>query len=65
MITTAPARAMNIADFGLTAGAAANLVVLDQSDAVEALRFHEAPRHVISHGHSVDLARMRELSAAQ
>ena len=65
MITSAPARAINIADFGLTAGAAANLVVLDQSDVVEALRFHAPPRQVISHGRQVDLARMRELSAAQ
>jgi cytosine deaminase len=56
---------MNIADFGLTVGAAANLVVLDQSDVVEALRFHAPPRHVISHGRRVDLARMRQLSAAQ
>jgi len=39
--------------------------VLDQSDVVEALRFHAPPRQVISHGRQVDLARMRELSAAQ
>jgi cytosine deaminase len=62
MITVAPARAMNLADFGIVVGAAAHLVVLDQRDVVEALRFHAAPRHVISHGRRVDLARMRELS---
>jgi cytosine deaminase len=54
---------MNIAGFGLEVGAPANLVVLGQSDVVEALRFHEAPRWVISHGRLVDLARMRQLLA--
>jgi cytosine/creatinine deaminase len=63
MVTVAPARAMNIAGFGLEVGAPANLVVLGQSDVVEALRFHEAPHWVISHGRFVDLARMRQLLA--
>jgi len=63
MVTVAPARAMNIAGFGLEVGAPANLVVLGQSDVVEALRFHEAPHWVISHGRLVDLARMRQLLA--
>jgi cytosine deaminase len=62
MITVAPARAMNIADFGLAVGAAAHLVVLDQRDVGDVLRFHAPPRCVISHGRSVDLARMRELA---
>ena len=62
MITVAPARAMNIADFGLAVGAAAHLVVLDQRDVVDVLRFHAPPRCVISHGRCVDLARMRELA---
>jgi cytosine deaminase len=62
MITVAPAAAINIADFGLAVGAAANLVVLDQPDVVEALRFHAPPRCVISHGRTVDLARMRDLA---
>jgi len=62
MITVTPASAINIADFGLAVGAAANLVVLDQPDVVEALRFHAVPRYVISHGRRVDLARMRDLA---
>jgi cytosine/creatinine deaminase len=62
MITVAAARAMNISGFGIAVGAAANLVVLDQRDVVEALRFHAPPRWVISDGRCVDLARMRLLS---
>jgi cytosine deaminase len=62
MITVAPAVAMNVADFGLAVGSAAHLVVLDQPDVVEALRFHGSPRHVISHGRRVDLASMRKLA---
>jgi cytosine deaminase len=62
MITVAPARAMNVANFALEVGAAAHLVVLDQPDVVEALRFHAPPRCVISHGRCVDLAGMRQLA---
>jgi cytosine/creatinine deaminase len=63
MVTVAPARAINIANFGLAEGAPAHLVVLDQQDVVDALRFHAPPRHVISHGRRVDVDRMRALSA--
>ena len=62
MITTAPAKAMNIADHGLAVGNAANFVVLDQSDVNEALRFHAAPVAVISQGRRVDLARMKDMA---
>jgi cytosine deaminase len=62
MITVKPAKAMNIADFSIAIGSPANLVVLDQPDVVEALRFHAPPRHVISHGRCIDLARMRQLA---
>jgi cytosine deaminase len=62
MITIASARAINIPNFGLAVGSAAHLVVLNQPDMVEALRFHAPPLHVISHGRSVDLARMRKLA---
>jgi cytosine deaminase len=62
MVTVAPARAMNVANFGLAEGAPAHLVVLDQPDLVDALRFHVPPQHVISHGRRVDLDRMRALS---
>lgn len=62
MITTRAATAMNLAGYGLEAGCAANLVVLDQPDVTEALRFHTPPAAVISHGRLVDLDRMRELA---
>jgi cytosine deaminase len=64
MITVNPAKALNIADFGIAEGATANIVVLDQPDVGEALRFHERPRAVIGHGRLVDLDRMRQLAAA-
>jgi cytosine deaminase len=63
MITVKAATAMNIAPFGIVEGAPANLVVLDQPDAVEALRFHNPPAHVISHGHLIDREKMRTLAA--
>jgi cytosine/creatinine deaminase len=63
MITVNPAKALNIADFAIAVGAPANLVVLDRPDIGEAFRFHDRPRAVISHGHPVDLDRMRELAA--
>jgi cytosine deaminase len=62
MITVAPARAMNVGASGITVGAPAHLVLLDQPDVVEALRFHAQPREVISHGRRVDLPRMRALA---
>lgn len=62
MITTAPARAMNIENHSLAVGNAANLVVLDQPDVNEALRFHAAPAAVISHGRVVDLAKMKDMA---
>jgi cytosine deaminase len=62
MITTAPAKAMNVSNHGLAVGNVANLVVLDRPDVNEALRFHAAPAAVISHGRVVDLARMQEMA---
>ena len=62
MITTRAASAMNLSDYGLTAGCKANLIVHDYPDVTEALRFHAPPRHVLSHGRPVDLARMRQLA---
>jgi cytosine deaminase len=62
MVTVNPARAMNIADFGLEVGAPAHLVVLDQPDELEALRYHAAPAHVISHGRIVDRQQMASLA---
>ena len=62
MITTRSARAINLESYGLAAGCRANLVVLNQSDLADCLRFHEPPRIVISHGRAVDTAAMRELA---
>ncbi|QPF90541.1 amidohydrolase family protein [Bradyrhizobium commune] len=62
MITTRAAAAMNLERYGLGLGCDANLVVLDQGDVTEALRFHTPPRIVISHGRVVDMNRMRALA---
>jgi len=65
MITVDGATAINVSGFGLAEGAAANLVVLDQPDPLEALRFHGAPAHVISHGKLVDQAKMQAIACAR
>ena len=62
MITVKAAKAVNIRDHGLKVGANANLVVLDAPNILEALREHEAPRFVISHGNLVDRARMKSVA---
>jgi cytosine deaminase len=62
MITARAATAMNLERYGLGLGCAANLVILDQGDVTEALRFHAPPRIVISHGRIVDTDRMRALA---
>ena len=54
MITIDAAKAMNVADFGIAEGSPANLVVLNQSDIVDAFRFHSPPAWVISEGHVLD-----------
>jgi cytosine deaminase len=62
MVTVNPARAMGLKEFGLNEGCQANLVVLDQPNVLEALRYHEAPRYVISHGKLVDLAQVAAMA---
>ncbi len=62
MVTVDAARSINIAGHRLAPGNAANLVVLDQPDELEALRFHAAPRHVISHGRVVDTRQMAAIA---
>ena len=64
MITLEPAKAINLEKFGLSVGAPANLVVLDQPDEVEALRYHGPPAHVISDGKRLDAAKMQAIVAA-
>ncbi len=63
MITVDAATAINLSGFRLTEGAAADLVVLNQPDVIEALRFHEPPAHVVKNGVLVDQARMRAMAA--
>ncbi len=61
MVTRRAAQAMGLKDFALKVGAPANLVVLKESSVLEALRSHEAPLAVISHGARVDPARLEAL----
>ncbi|GAB4528046.1 MAG: amidohydrolase family protein [Anaerolineae bacterium] len=61
MVTVRAAQAMGVPDFGLKVGAPAHLVVLDVPDVLEALRYHEAPAYVISHGKLVDQEKMKAL----
>jgi cytosine/creatinine deaminase len=62
MITANAARAMNINYHSLKIGASANLVVLTAPNVLEALREHEAPLYVISHGKLIDRDRMKSLA---
>jgi len=54
MVTVEAAGAMGIHDHHLEVGAPANLVVLEGSNVLEALRFHRAPRVVIRNGRLID-----------
>jgi cytosine/creatinine deaminase len=63
MITTRAAQAIGVEDFGLKVGCPANLVILGVSDVLEAFRYHDVPRHVISHGRLVDSNKMAALAA--
>jgi cytosine/creatinine deaminase len=63
MITVDAAAAINLAGFGISQGSVANLVVLDHSDVVEALRFHAPPIHVVTGGGVLDQAKMQRLVA--
>ncbi len=62
-VTINPAVAIGLETHELAVGNVANLVVLEGETIAEALRFHAAPRAVISHGHLVDREAMR--TAAQ
>lgn len=63
MVTMDAAKSMNLADFELKPGAPANLVVLAESDIIEAIRNHAAPKAVVSHGKVVDQAAMARMAA--
>jgi cytosine/creatinine deaminase len=61
MVTKNAAKAIGLKNFELTVGAPANLVVLDQPNVLEALRFHERPSYVISHGKLIDQKQMDKI----
>ncbi len=54
MVTKNAAKAIGLKEFELKVGAIANFVVLDQPNILEALRFHEKPAFVVSHGKLVN-----------
>jgi len=62
MITGEAAAAINLSSYGLAPGGRADLIVLNHSDTVEALRFHDAPKHVIRNGQILNLPTFREQS---
>jgi cytosine deaminase len=62
MVTINAAQAMNVESHQLKVGANANLVLLDASNVLEALRNHSAPQCVISNGKLIDRARMDSLA---
>lgn len=61
MVTKNAAKAIGLKNFELKVGAPANLVVLDQPNVLEALRFHERPSYVISHGKLIDQKQMDKI----
>lgn len=62
MITTLPAQCIGVEDFQLRVGSPANLVILNAADTLDALRHHDRPVHVISHGMRLDLDRMQRVA---
>jgi len=65
MVTTKAAQCIGLPDFELKVGAPANIVVLDEPNVLEALRNHEAPAYVISHGKLVDQEKMQSIVKTQ
>ena len=53
-VTVNPATAIGLTEHQLVVGNQANLVVVEGQTVAEALRFHAAPRAVISHGSLID-----------
>lgn len=62
MITTNAARSMNVKDHLLQIGNPANLVVLEKSNVLEALREHNAPTHIIMNGQTIDKTKMEAIA---
>jgi cytosine deaminase len=63
-VTKNAARAIGLNDFEIKVGAPANLVVTDQPNVLEVLRYHERPVCVVSHGKLVDQKQMDEIIKA-
>ena len=61
-ITVNPATAIGLDGHALAVGNTANLVVLEGQSLSDALRFHAAPRAVLSHGRLVDQAAMQSIA---
>jgi len=61
-VTINPANAIGLDHHRIAVGNEANLVVLEGEIVAEALRFHAAPRAVISHGHLIDRDAMKALA---
>jgi len=61
LVTVDAAHSINVHDFGIAVGKSAHLVVLDHPNELEAIRYHAAPRCVISHGQIVDMNRMIDI----
>jgi cytosine/creatinine deaminase len=61
MITTQAFRAMGLPGMELRTGSPADLVILQASSILEALRTHAAPQHVISHGRLVEASQLEAL----
>lgn len=64
MITHNAARAIGLKDFELKIGAPAHMVVLEARNVWEAIRDHDAPKYVVSHGKLVDQVKMKALGRA-
>ncbi len=60
MVTTTPARVLNLPDYGLYVGAAANLLVLDALDWPRALQFQVDKRFVLLRGQVVAQTERRQ-----
>jgi cytosine deaminase len=61
-VTINPASAIGLESHRLEVGNVANLVVLEGETIAETLRFHAAPRAVISHGRLIDRDTMRKVA---
>lgn len=61
MVTTRAAQCIGLKDYGLQVGKTAHLVVLRQPNVLEALRYHEEPLAVISHGRLIDQKSVAEM----